>query len=163
MQEKTRSVDGDLQARVQDLQARYAQCIDDALLDRWPEFFTEDGRYLLTTADNFARGLPLGMMYATSQRMLRDRIAALREVNVYEAQRYRHVISMPVVARDGEGVQAQTNFFVARIMHTGETMLFATGCYRDRITFAADGTLRFAEKVVVLDSRQIDTLVAIPL
>lgn len=163
MQEKTRSVDGDLQARVQDLQARYAQCIDDALLDGWPDFFTEDGRYLLTTADNFARGLPLGMMYATSQRMLRDRIAALREVNVYEAQRYRHAISMPVVVRDGEMVQAQTNFFVARIMHTGETMLFATGCYRDRIAFAADGTLRFAEKVVVLDSRQIDTLVAIPL
>ncbi len=163
MQEKTCSVDGDLQALVQDLQARYAQCIDDALLDRWPDFFTENGRYLLTTADNFARGLPLGMMYATSQRMLRDRIAALREVNVFEAQRYRHVISMPVVERDGEVVRAQTNFFVARIMHTGETMLFATGGYRDRIAFAADGSLRFAEKIVVLDSRQIDTLVAIPL
>lgn len=163
MQEKNRSVDGELQARVQDLQARYAQCIDDALLDQWPDFFTEDGRYLLTTADNVARGLPLGMMYATSQRMLRDRIAALREVNVYEAQRYRHIISMPVVARDGDVVRAQTNFFVARIMHTGETMLFATGCYRDSISVANDGSLRFAEKIVILDSRQIDTLVAIPL
>jgi 3-phenylpropionate/cinnamic acid dioxygenase small subunit len=163
VQEKIRNADGDLQARVQDLQARYAQCIDDALLDRWPDFFTEEGRYLLTTSDNFARELPLGMMYATSQRMLRDRIAALREVNVYEAQRYRHVISMSVVEHDDEIVRARTNFFVARIMQTGETTLFATGCYRDRIAFAADRTLRFAEKVVVLDSRQIDTLVAIPL
>jgi hypothetical protein len=51
---------------------------------------------------------------------------------------------------------------VARIMHTGETMLFATGCYQDRIV-VVDGRATFAEKVVILDSRQIDTLLAIPL
>jgi anthranilate 1,2-dioxygenase small subunit len=61
-------------------------------------------------------------------------------------------------------VRAQTNFMVARIMHTGETTLFATGRYDDRIVLAdADGAARFAEKVVILDSRQIDTLLAIPL
>jgi hypothetical protein len=51
---------------------------------------------------------------------------------------------------------------VARIMHTGETTLFATGCYRDRIVLDGDAAT-FAEKVVVLDSRLIDTLLAIPL
>ncbi len=51
---------------------------------------------------------------------------------------------------------------VARIMHTGETMLFATGRYQDRIVFD-DGEARFAEKIVILDSRLIDTLLAIPL
>jgi anthranilate 1,2-dioxygenase small subunit/terephthalate 1,2-dioxygenase oxygenase component beta subunit len=40
--------------------------------------------------------------------------------------------------------------------------LFATGRYEDRIAVAPDG-LRFAEKTVILDSRQIDTLLAIPL
>jgi 3-phenylpropionate/cinnamic acid dioxygenase small subunit len=59
-------------------------------------------------------------------------------------------------------LHARASFMVARIMHTGETVLFATGTYRDRI--ALDGeTARFAERAVILDSRQIDTLLAIPL
>jgi anthranilate 1,2-dioxygenase small subunit len=52
---------------------------------------------------------------------------------------------------------------VARVMHTGETMLFATGCYNDRVVLEADGIAKFAEKTVVIDSRQVDTLLAIPL
>ena len=48
-------------------------------------------RYLVTTAENVAQGLPLGMIYATSRAMLRDRVRSLREANIYEAQRYRHM------------------------------------------------------------------------
>ena len=44
-------------------------------------------------------------------------------------------------------MQAKTSFMVARIMHTGETMLFATGCYQDRIVLDADdGEPRFCRK-----------------
>ena len=60
-------------------------------------------------------------------------------------------------------MQAQTNFIVVRIMHTGETMIFASGRYDDRIVLAGPQGARFVEKIVVLDSRQIDTLLAIPL
>ena len=66
-----------------------------------------------------------------------------------------------LTARNGE-LEARTSFMVARIMHTGETTLFATGCYRDRIVLDGD-VATFAEKVVVIDSRLIDTLLAIPL
>ena len=59
-------------------------------------------------------------------------------------------------------MHARTNFMVARVMHTGETMLFATGLLDDRIVTDGGQTL-FAEKTVILDSRQIDTLLAIPL
>jgi 3-phenylpropionate/cinnamic acid dioxygenase small subunit len=41
-------------------------------------------------------------------------------------------------------------------------ILFAAGCYVDRVERAGPGW-RFAQKIVVLDSRQIDTLLAIPL
>jgi 3-phenylpropionate/cinnamic acid dioxygenase small subunit len=153
-----------LQIKIQDLNARYVQAIDDDKLEAWPDFFTEQGRYRITTAENYRRDLPLGMMYATSRAMLRDRVRALREANVYEAQRYRHVVGPPLIApRDG-GVHARTSFMVARIMHTGETTLFATGGYCDHIVLdGPDGEPCFAEKVVILDSRQIDTLLAIPL
>ena len=170
-----------LQLEVQDLNARYVQAIDDNRLEAWPDFFTEHGRYRVTTAENVERSLPLGLIHATSRAMLRDRVRSLRDANVYEAQRYRHLIGAPLIeppppakrvedAREradagegkGGGVQAQSSFMVARIMHTGETMLFATGRYQDHIVFA-DGEACFAEKVVILDSRLIDTLLAIPL
>jgi 3-phenylpropionate/cinnamic acid dioxygenase small subunit len=157
------SVLGPASAVVQDLNARYVHAIDDGKLESWPEFFTEHGRYRVTTAENVERGLPLGIIYATSRAMLRDRVRSLRDANVYEAQRYRHVVGPPLIAAaDGATVEAQTSFIIARIMHTGETTLFATGHYRDRVLLE-DGVARFAEKLVILDSRVIDTLLAIPL
>jgi anthranilate 1,2-dioxygenase small subunit/terephthalate 1,2-dioxygenase oxygenase component beta subunit len=149
---------------VQNLLARYVAAIDDDRLEAWPDFFTEQCRYLVTTAENLAQGLPLGLIYATSRAMLRDRVRSLREANVYEAQRYRHLIGPPVLVPGEDGsVRAQTNFMVVRIMHTGESMVFASGRYDDRILVQGKDLPRFAEKIVVLDSRQIDTLLAIPL
>jgi anthranilate 1,2-dioxygenase small subunit/terephthalate 1,2-dioxygenase oxygenase component beta subunit len=154
-------------ARIADLNARYVDAIDADRLEAWPDFFLDDGRYRITTAENVAQGLPLSMIYTTSRAMLRDRVTALREANVYEGQRYRHVVGAPLILGVEEGyVRARTNFMVARVMRTGETMLFATGCYEDRVVLggtADAGEARFAEKTVVLDSRQIDTLLAIPL
>jgi anthranilate 1,2-dioxygenase small subunit/terephthalate 1,2-dioxygenase oxygenase component beta subunit len=162
----------DLQLAVQDLNARYAQAIDDNRLEIWPDFFIVQGRYRVTTAENVERGLPLGLIHATSRAMLRDRVRSLREANVYEAQRYRHLLGAPLIEpptrAEGQGgaqradISAQTSFMVARIMHSGETMLFATGRYQDRIVCEGDRWL-FAEKTVILDSRVIDTLLAIPL
>jgi 3-phenylpropionate/cinnamic acid dioxygenase small subunit len=150
--------------KVQDLNARYVRTIDEDRLEAWPDFFTADARYRIITADNYEQGLPLGMVYANSQAMLRDRVRALREANVYEAQRYRHIVAPPLIdAFESGAVRAHTAFMVARIMHTGETMLFATGRYEDRIILDGPDGPRFAEKLVVLDSRQVDTLLAIPL
>jgi 3-phenylpropionate/cinnamic acid dioxygenase small subunit len=152
------------QLAIQDLNTRYVAAIDDDRLEKWPEFFLEDGRYRVTTAENVEQGFPIGMIYATSRAMLRDRVKALREANVYEAQRYRHILGTPLIEEIANAAaRVRTNFMVARIMHTGETILFATGRYEDRIALdGADGP-RFAEKIVILDSRQIDTLLAIPL
>ena len=156
----------DVQFAVQDLNARYVEAIDDDRLEAWPDFFAVNGRYRVTTADNFEKGLPLAMIYATSRAMLRDRVRSLRDANVYEAQRYRHMIGPPLIREQaGRQVHAQTSFMVARIMHSGESMLFATGRYRDHVDLSAtDGAGPcFLEKTVILDSRLIDTLLAIPL
>jgi 3-phenylpropionate/cinnamic acid dioxygenase small subunit len=153
-----------IQLKVQDLLVRYVEAIDDDRLEAWPDFFVDQCRYVITTADNLAQGMPLGLIYATSRAMLRDRVRSLRQANVYEAQRYRHVISPSrLEPMDGGLVRARTNFMVARIMHSGETIIFATGRYDDRIALDAAEGPRFVEKTVVLDSRLIDTLLAIPL
>jgi 3-phenylpropionate/cinnamic acid dioxygenase small subunit len=157
-------IDIEIQFQVQDLLARYAQALDDDRLEAWPDFFTDNCRYLVTTADNLAQGMPLGMIYATSRAMLRDRVRSLRDANVYEAQRYRHMIAPPVIEPGDSGlVHARTSFMVVRIMHTGETTMFVTGRYDDRISLDGPDGPRLVEKTVVLDSRRIDTLLAIPI
>jgi anthranilate 1,2-dioxygenase small subunit len=155
-------VDIERQLKVQDLNARYVEAIDAGQLEAWPDFFLDDGVYRITTADNVEQGLPLSLMHTTSRAMLRDRVKALREANIYEAQRYRHIVGTARLEPDGDGVRARSNFIVVRIMHTGDTMLFASGRYEERIVFPG-GLPRFAEKTVIIDSRQIDTLLAIPL
>jgi anthranilate 1,2-dioxygenase small subunit len=156
-------VDVELQLAVENLLGRYVHALDDDRLEEWPEFFVEDGRYRITTAENFERELPLSIIYADSRAMLRDRVSALRHANIYEAQRYRHGVSSVLVERiDARTARATSNFQVVRIMHTGESILFASGRYLDRIR--VDGASpRFEEKIVVLDSRAIDTLLAIPI
>lgn len=156
-------MDIELRLRVEDLSARYVHCIDDDRLEEWPELFVERGRYRVTTAENHERGLPLPIVYADSRAMLRDRVAALRQANIYEPQRYRHAVSSLLVERtDAASAKAVSNFHVVRVMQTGESTLFATGRYLDRVRFDGDRAL-FEERVVVLDSRAIDTLLAIPL
>jgi len=156
-------VDIDLQLKVENLLARYVHALDDDRLEEWPDFFLENGLYRITTAENFERKLPLSIIFADSRAMLRDRVSALRHANIYEAQRYRHSVSCTLVERVGaDSVRAISNFHVARIMHTGETLLFASGRYLDRIRLAA-GAAQFEERIAVLDSRSVDTLLAIPL
>ena len=156
-------MDIELQLTVENLLARYVHALDDDRLEEWPDFFIEQGRYRITTAENYERKLPLAIIYADSRAMLRDRVSALRHANIYEAQRYRHAVSSTLVERvDARTVGAVSNFQVVRIMHTGESLLFASGRYLDRIRMNGRG-LQFEEKVVVLDSRSVDTLLAIPL
>src|SRR6266851_2557232 len=158
-------MDIELQLTVENLLARYVHALDDDRLEEWPEFFVEQGRYRITTAENFERNLPLPIIYADSRAMLRDRVSALRHANIYEAQRYRHAVSSTLVERlDAHSARATSNFQVVRIMHTGESTLFAGGRYLDRIRINGDGGKpQFEERVVVLDSRSVDTLLAIPL
>jgi len=156
-------MDVDLQLRVESLLARYVHALDDDRLEEWPDFFVEKGLYRITTVENFEQKLPLSIILADSRAMLRDRVSALRHANIYEAQRYRHLVSSTLVEWLGaHSVRAISNFHVARIMHTGETVLFASGRYLDRIRLDG-GAAQFEERIVVLDSRNVDTLLAIPL
>ncbi|MBW0170916.1 MAG: aromatic-ring-hydroxylating dioxygenase subunit beta [Hydrogenophaga sp.] len=143
--------------------ARYAQAIDSDALETWPAFFTEDCHYRITHVENEQDGLAAGIVYADSRAMLEDRIAALREANIYERQRYRHLLGLPLVtAQDGATTTASTPFLVVRIMATGQSEVFATGVYNDRFVREGDGLL-LAERVAVCDSTVTDTLMALPL
>jgi anthranilate 1,2-dioxygenase small subunit len=159
----TTPLDQAVRLQVQDLIAHYVDVIDQDRLDEWPELFTEKCRYRITSAEGYEEGLPYGVIYADSRNMLRDRVSALREANIYEAQRYRHLVGPIWVEADSEmTVKARSHFLVIRIMHTGDSMLFASGVYMDRIDISRT-PYQFIERIVVTDSHMVDTLLAIPL
>jgi 3-phenylpropionate/cinnamic acid dioxygenase small subunit len=79
-------------SRLVELNAAYARAIDNEKFEEWPDFFLDPCLYKVTTADNVAQGLEAGVMYADSRGMLQDRISALRQANIYERQRYRHIV-----------------------------------------------------------------------
>ena len=148
---------------LEQLYTDYVHCLDTDQLERWPDFFTEDCFYRITSAENYGAGMPLGLIHATSRNMLKDRVSALREANIYEPQRYRHLVSaIKTVEERDTTLELMANFLVVRTMQEGDMTLFAAGRYLDQIQLT-DGIWKFARKDVVLDSRQIDTLLAIPL
>ncbi|CAN0501049.1 unnamed protein product, partial [Phaeothamnion confervicola] len=113
-------------------QAAYARAIDDNKLESWPDFFAADCSYVITSADSHAEGLEGGLVFCNSLGMLKDRISALREANIFERHTYRHILGAPyIVAERGDHVDSETPFIVARIMRGGETSIFATGKYID--------------------------------
>ena len=141
-----------------------AAAIDSGRLEDWPGFFLDQCLYKVTTADNQQKLYQAGLIYADSRAMLVDRIAALREANIYERQRYRHILGMPLIVSDMDGtVAAETSFVVIRTMRDGQMMVFAVGVYLDKLRRDDTGAWRYAERIVVCDSQRFDTLLAIPL
>jgi anthranilate 1,2-dioxygenase small subunit/terephthalate 1,2-dioxygenase oxygenase component beta subunit len=146
------------------LNAANAAAIDADRLEEWPGFFLEQCLYKVTTADNVAKGYQAGIIYADTRAMLNDRIFALREANIYERQRYRHILGMPLIQGEVDGmVRVETSFLVIRTMREGQMDVFVAGVYLDTLRRDEAGAWRYAERIVVCDSQRYDTLLAIPL
>ncbi len=155
--------DTEAQRHIEALHTAYVRCIDDDRLETWPDLFVEPFTYKVTTRENQNRGLPLGIIECTSRGMLLDRVEALRRVNVYEPQTYLHQISALQIERESATRFAcRSNYLVVRTMGDGEMSLFSAGVYMDVVEIA-DGAARFRERIVVAESRRIDTLLVIPL
>jgi anthranilate 1,2-dioxygenase small subunit len=148
---------------VEELIAEAAERIDEDRLEEWTELFADPCRYLIIDRAAHEAGMRQGIMYAATRGMLLDRVFTLRNANLYEPHRYRHVIGQVRLKAVADGTAVvHSPFIAARIMQSGETTLFATGRYLDRIDISGP-EYRFTERLVVLDSDRIDTLLAIPL
>ena len=148
--------------QIEALNTRYIRAIDDDALEDWPKLFTEECLYRITTRENFSQNLPLPLMECASRGMLIDRVFGYRRVNIYEPQRYTHLLSGLVIEPiDATHMRCRLNYAVIRTMVTGEMMIFSAGVYHDRIALG-DETL-FEERIVVQESRRVDTLLVIPI
>lgn len=145
------------------LMMEYVHAIDNNELERWPLLFTEPCLYQIISRADHELGRPIGVWFCDNRGMLEDRVSSIREVNVFEAHVYRHVIGPTEVLgfKDGS-YSAQTSYIVVRTMHDGEMKLFSAGRYVDEIVIEG-GTARLRKRIVVTDSWRYDTLIAIPI
>jgi anthranilate 1,2-dioxygenase small subunit len=156
-------VDAAARAQIEELLARYAHAIDNDELENWPLFFIEDGQYLVTTRENWARKWPVGIMYCDGRGMMQDRVTALRQAIVFEPHVYRHIVGniLSSLAPDGS-YAAESSFHILRTAADGAVVTYGAGRYLDEIVLRTGG-MRFRKRTVVLDSSRIDTLLVIPL
>ena len=147
-------------AAICDLLAEYGALIDTAKFDEWLGLFAEECRYQIVPRENFDRGLPAALVFCDSRAMLEDRIRALREANKYNIHTDRHVIGLSRIFEDGLALEAP--FAVFQTDQEGETRLFATGLYRDRLEIVGRD-LKIRDKLILLDTFAVPTLLATPL
>jgi anthranilate 1,2-dioxygenase small subunit len=149
--------------KVERLLRDYCHALDDGEVDRWTSFFQDDASYQITTRENREAGYPLGIVLCEGRGMMEDRIKALETANIFESHTYCHITGPLDVREELEGrYTVRSNFVVYRTMYTGAIEVFATGKYLD-VVDTTGAEARFAERVVVLDSRCIDTLLVYPL
>jgi anthranilate 1,2-dioxygenase small subunit len=143
--------------------ADYMLALDSDRLEDWYGFFAEDGTYRVTTRENADLGLPLNLMSCHGHGMFKDRISALRTANIFEPHVYCHIPgALHIISLSDNVIEAESTFSVIRTMHDGAMSLFVCGRTRDRIGLGPQGP-RFFDRTVILDSKQIDTLLVIPL
>ena len=146
-----------------DLFAAYGALIDAGDFDAWLGLFAPECTYHIMPRENYVQNLPAGLVFCDSRAVLEDRIGALREANKYNIHTDRHLIGLPRLVGDEAGeALVEAPFAVYQTDQEGATRLFATGLYRDRIV-AASGTLKFRDKLVLLDTFAVPSLLATPL
>jgi anthranilate 1,2-dioxygenase small subunit len=157
----------ELRDAVEELLHAYVQCIDDDRLEEWPAFFTENCVYRIVPRENVEQGLPIALMSCDSRGMLQDRVVAHRKANLFAPHVYRHLVSAIRVTSQNDGiVTVRSNYAVFRTsldpVHYGTTEVYSVGEYRDKVVFV-DGAARFQERIVIVDTSRIQSLLVTPL
>jgi anthranilate 1,2-dioxygenase small subunit len=153
----------DVPEAARDLMDEYAERIDSNRLEEWLDLFADEARYQIIPRENVEQNLPISIMLCTNKRMLIDRIMSLRNANEYNLHYDRHIIGRVRVKPKGEGTwRLDANYAVYQTTLEGRSSLFSVGQYCDTVRLDGDRLL-FTEKLVIVDSFAVPTLLATPL
>lgn len=153
-----------LRLDIEAFNAEYCHALDDGGLQRWPEFFTEDGFYTITGKENFDADLPVGLVYCEGKGMLKDRAFAIQNTAMFAPRYLRHHLSNTrILGEDGDIIRATTNFLLLETLQDElTTRLQQAGVYHDEFQRQPDGSLLLRRRVCVYENLLVPTALVLP-
>jgi 3-phenylpropionate/cinnamic acid dioxygenase small subunit len=153
----------ELKNAVEDLYAAYAETLCDGDLEKWPDYFTEECLYKLTSRANYERNLPLGAIFSENRGALVDRVRALRTALVYAPRAVCYLVSgVRTIGRADDGWNTRSMFSAFETFVEGDSMLKMCGRTFDRVVVDG-GAAKFSRRVVVYDNDRVPSAVIYPL
>lgn len=90
---------------IDQLNAQYAQTLDEGNFKAWPDFFIDCAQYKIQARENYERGLPLCLVDLESKGMMKDRVYGITETIFHAPYYARHIISQSLIL----GMQTSLN------------------------------------------------------
>lgn len=152
----------ELRMEIEEFHADYCWMLDCGDVERWPDYFTEDAVYRITARENADAGLPVGLVYADSRAMIRDRAFAIKHTQMYAPRTLQHFVSnVRVLQATGDAIKAQSNYLLLQTLVDGPTTIQQSGRYYD--TFVRNGAkLLLKERQCIYDSVLIANDLVLP-
>lgn len=151
-----------LQAQLRTLYEEVADLLDEDEVERFPDYFTDDCMYQVVSRENYDEGLPQATIYCDGVAMVKDRVVALRETQVYVPRSWRHFISgVRITAIDGDEIHARGNFMITEAMSDMDPTLFLVGQYLDVLVRDAN-VLKFKQRLAVFDNHHVSRSLIVP-
>ena len=152
----------ELRQEIEEFHADYCWTLDCGDVERWPEYFTDDAVYRITARENADAGLPVGLVYADSKAMIRDRAFAIKHTQMYAPRTLQHfVTNVRVLHADGDTLKAQSNYLLLQTLVEGPTTIHQSGRYYD--TFVRTGEkLLLKERQCIYDTVLIANDLVLP-
>ena len=128
----------EVRLEIEEFHADYCWTLDCGDVEQWPAYFTEDAVYRITARENADAGLPVGLVYADSRAMIRDRAFAIKHTQMYAPRTMQHfVTNVRVLEVKESGIKAQANYLLLQTLVDGPTTIQQAGRYYD--TFVRSG------------------------
>ncbi|MEM7541196.1 MAG: aromatic-ring-hydroxylating dioxygenase subunit beta [Pseudomonadota bacterium] len=154
--------DAALYFEIDRLFADYCASLDEGDLNAWPEFFVDDGSYIMVARENYDHGYEIPLVYLDSKGMMQDRVFSLSNANIFQEHRYRHAMSgVRITAIEDDVVSVSSSYIVVQTLLEGDTSIYQAGSYYDKLVREGDA-LKFKERFVVYDTSRVQTLLATP-
>src|SRR3979490_2866975 len=153
---------GELRWLVEEFHYEYAGVVDRCEVERWPEFFTEDGVYRLIARDNADANLPLSLMSCEGVGMLKDGVYAIAHTEMFAPRYIQHfIINIRVRPSQEPYITAAANYLSLETLIDEPTRLLQSGKYHDVLLLRGE-TLLIKERRCIYDTVLIPTCVVYP-
>lgn len=151
-----------LRAEIDAFHAEYCAALDANDVERWPDFFSEDAVYRVTSRENALLNMAVGLVYCEGRDMIRDRALAVAHSQMFAPRHMLHVLGITRVVAETDGaVVSQTPFLLLQTLIEGPSTVHLAGTYFDRFVRRGEQLL-LADRQVIHDTEVLATALAYP-